>query len=349
LPAIFPTLAVTCRRYLTITMNTRTVFLTAVSVLLPATFLSAQSADKIPEAPVPVFQAPPAPPPAAPPADSQRLYGPTSPTIVPADQARTLVEKFQAAYAKLGNPRLLVYVNRELIDTASGLKLTGHTEHYERTKSEMKSDMEPTPPAAQSAGTPQTQVNITVGENSGGAAARGPHGKGTASNETVKTSGDNTYALKDAVPPTLADRQTVREVERLFGRPFRAAGATLADQGIAADMIGDKSPGRLTGAGDQAAKDRAALGQVADVVLEILISSRNITVPAVSGDQTLTVPDIQATAIRLKDAAILGQAAASDVLGKDVQAGRMVNTYSVQDITEATALALMEDMLGSAK
>ena len=350
MPAIFPTLAVTCRRYRTTTMNTRTVFLTAVSVLLPATFLSAQSADKVPEAPVPVFQAPPAPPPGAPLADSQRLYGPTSATIVPADQARTLVEKFQAAYAKLGNPRLLVYVNRELIDTASGLKLIGRTEHYERTKSEMKSDMEPSAPTAQSAGTPQTQVNITVGENSGtGAAARGPHGKGTAANETVKTSGDDTYALKDAAAPTLADRQTVRDVERLFGRPFRAAGATLADQGVAADMIGDKSLGRLAGAGDQAAKDRAALGQVADVVLEILISSRNITVPAVSGDQTLTVPDIQATAIRLKDAVILGQAAASDVLGKDVQAGRMVSTYSVQDITEATALALMEDMLGSAK
>ena len=143
-------------------MNTRTVFLTAVSVLLPATFLSAQSADKVPEAPVPVFQAPSAPPPAAPLADSQRLYGPPSATIVPADQARTLVEKFQAAYAKLGNPRLLVYVNRELIDPASGLRLTGHTEQFERTKSEMKSDMEPAP-ATQSTGTPQTQVNITVG------------------------------------------------------------------------------------------------------------------------------------------------------------------------------------------
>jgi hypothetical protein len=292
LQAIFSILAVTYRRYRTTTMNTRTVFLTAASVLLPATFLSAQSADKIPEAPVPVFQAPPAPPPVAARSDSQRLYGPTSTTLVPADQARTLVEKFQAAYTKLGNPRLLVYVNRELIDTASGLKLTGHTEHYERAKS---------------------------------------------------------YALKDAVPPTLADRQTVREVERLFGRPFRAAGATLADQRIAADMIGDKSLGSLSGAGDQAGRDRAALGQVADVVLEILISSRNITVPAVSGDQTLAVPDIQATAIRLKDAVILGQAAASDVLGKDVQAGRIVSTYDVRDITEATALALMEDMLGSAK
>jgi len=202
---------------------------------LPAIFLSAQSADKIPEAPVPVFQALPAPPPVAANPDNQRLYGPTSATLVPADQAHTLVEKFQAAYTKLGNPRLLVYVNRELIDTASGLKLTGHTEHYERAKS---------------------------------------------------------YAVKDAVPPTLADRQTVREVERLFGRPFRAAGATLADQRIASDMIGEQIARSLSGAGDQAGRDRAALGQVADVVLEILISSRNITVPAVSGDQTLTVPDI---------------------------------------------------------
>ena len=302
-------------------MNTRTVFLTTACVLLPASFLSAQSADKIPEAPVPVFPAPPAPAVAATPSDQQRLYGPTSATLVPAEQARTLVEKFQAAYAKLGNPRLLVYVNRELIDRTSGLKLTGRTERYERTPSEMKSDLDPPNPAVQSAGT----------------------------NGTVKTSGDNTYALKEAAQPTLADRQTVREVERLFGRPFRAAGATLADQRIAADMIGDKSLASLAGNGDQAAKDRAALGQVADVVLEILISSRNITVPAVSGAQTLTVPDIQATAIRLKDAVILGQAAASDVLGKDVQAGRMVSTYSVQDITEATALALMEDMLGSAK
>jgi hypothetical protein len=57
------------------------------------------------------------------------------------------------------------------------------------------------------------------------------------------------------------------------------------------------------------------------------------------------VPDIQATAIRLKDAAIVGQAAASDIIGRGGQAGSVVRQFSVQDITEATALALMEDML----
>ena len=64
-----------------------------------------------------------------------------------------------------------------------------------------------------------------------------------------------------------------------------------------------------------------------------------------SGDTTVAVPDIQATAIRLKDSAIVGQASASDILGKGVQAGRVIRQFDVRDITEATALALMEDML----
>jgi hypothetical protein len=101
--------------------------------------------------------------------------------------------------------------------------------------------------------------------------------------------------------------------------------------------------------GDQAAKDREALGKIADVAIEVLISSRSLTVPEVSGDATYTVPDIQATAIRLKDSAIIGQAAASDILGRDIQAGRIVKQFGVRDITEATALALMEDMLTGKK
>jgi len=51
--------------------------------------------------------------------------------------------------------------------------------------------------------------------------------------------------------------------------------------------------------------------------------------------------DIQATAMRLKDARILGQAASSDISGRG---GR---NFDVREISEATALALMEDMLTS--
>jgi hypothetical protein len=190
---------------------------------------------------------------------------------------------------------VVIYVNRALVDTSTGLKLTDRTEQFEK------------------------------------------------SDAGLKTSGTNTYKAKEAATPTLADQQTVREIERLFGRAFRHAGAQLADQKIATSLLPQEAGAHLTG--DQAADDRKALSNIADIAIEVLISSRNITVPEVAGDATYPVPDIQATAIRLKDAAIVGQAAASDIIGKGIQAGRVVRQFSVQDITEATAIALMEDML----
>jgi hypothetical protein len=86
------------------------------------------------------------------------------------------------------------------------------------------------------------------------------------------------------------------------------------------------------------------LGKITDVVLEVLITSRNETVVEVSGDRTISVPDIHATAIRLKDSKILGQASSTDVLGKGQGAARLARTFDVHDIAEATALALMEDI-----
>ena len=49
--------------------------------------------------------------------------------------------------------------------------------------------------------------------------------------------------------------------------------------------------------------------------------------PYISGDQLVPVPDIQVTAIRLKDAAIVGQASAADVLGKGAEAGRKARQH----------------------
>ena len=97
------------------------------------------------------------------------------------------------------------------------------------------------------------------------------------------------------------------------------------------------------------ANDRAAVTQIADVVLEVLISSRSTTVPEISGDRTYNVPDIQVTAIRLKDSKIVGQASATDVLSRAGGPATAARNFSVQDITEATALALMNDMLQETK
>lgn len=270
--------------------------LLASAVLFAAPLLVAQSPDQPPPTPPPVIvQATPRALPAVGPQSTQRVYGPSSDTLIARQTADGILEGFKKVYKTDGAPRIVIYVNRALVDTASGFKLTGRTENFEKTDT------------------------------------------------SLKTAGTNTYKAKDAPAPALADQQTVREIERLFGRAFRHGGAQLADQKIAASLLPEEPGAHLTG--DNAAKDRKALADIADIAIEILISSRNIAVPEVSGDATYSVPDIQATAIRLKDAAIVGQAAASDIIGKGVAAGRVMRQFDVQDITEATALALMDDML----
>jgi len=282
-------------------MNSRALILLAPFTFFLAPEVLAQAMAQPAPMPPPVTQA--LPPATAPLAQdgTQRVYAPYGgATLIARQTADGILEGFRKAYNKTDHaPRVVIYVNRALVDTSSGLKLTGHSEKY------------------------YTDAGAT------------------------KTSGDNTYTVKDAPAPALADQQTVREVERLFGRAFRNAGATLADQKVAASLLPEQAGTRLVG--DQAAKDREALAGIADIVIEVLISSRNLTVPEVSGDATYTVPDIQATAIRLKDSAIIGQAAASDILGREQQAGRIVKQFGVRDITEATALALMDDMLTGQK
>jgi hypothetical protein len=147
--------------------------------------------------------------------------------------------------------------------------------------------------------------------------------------------------------PALPDDSMVREVERYFGRPLRDAGANLADPKAAAQVMAGKPLDAFLGTTDspEARKDRDTLGKIADTVIEILISSRSVPSPDPSGSQAVNIPEIQATAINLKDSKIIGQASSSDVTSR-VPASA-VGKFGVREITEATALALMQDMTPS--
>ena len=238
----------------------------------------------------------------------QKLFSGASP-LVTDEQRKTILDRFKSDYAKVGSPRILIYVNRDLVDQRSGLKLTHRKEHSESI----------------------------VNRNGDGSPT-----------SVVKTTSDNNYVPSDKAQPTLADRQTVRDVERLFGRPLREAGASLVDQRVASEVMADKAIGEVVSAADnpQAQKDRDAIKKVADVVIEVLISSKDATVPTISGSQSVVLPDIQATAIRLSDSRIVGQASSSDITDRVSPAA--LGGYGVQAITDATALALMDDMTATA-
>jgi hypothetical protein len=266
--------------------------------------------------------------------------------FVTRDQADAVVNKFKEAYPKLGNPRVLIYVNRDLVDTQSGMRLTARNEKVDTTRTKIDSTVEPT----QRNSTGNVSINAGGNVSVGGETGWEYTGKGKVSKKTDNIRTENRYSSTDR-KNTLADKQTVRDVERLFGRPLRAAGVTLADQTVATQLIANRTIKEIMGntEGEQARKDREALRDIADIAIEILISSRNITIADVSGDKTYTAPDLQATAIRLNDSRILGQASSRDVTGKDRYSGRIVRNYDVQEIAEATALALMEDIAMSAK
>jgi hypothetical protein len=218
----------------------------------------------------------PFPPPESP-SSEQKLYGQTAP-LVTTEQAQTVVDKFKESYPKLGSPRLLVHVNRDVaVDKSDSPK--------------------PASSAARTSDLP------------------------------------------------LTDRQTMRDIERLFGRPLRNAGASLTDQNAANAIVGDKSIHSIEGTSPAATQKRDALAQVTDVVIEVLISPKSVTVTEISGERAYSVPDIQVTAIRLSDFKILGQATSNDFLGRTLALRR----FDANEITEATALALMEDMVTGAQ
>jgi hypothetical protein len=314
--------------------------------------LSIAHAAKQPESPVPVTQgSTPAPASRENYNYEQRTYGPSGSIIAP-DKARAVLDAFREANDKLGKPRYLIIVNREMVED-SGLKLSGRTERTESSRSETKSayETDPNAPKPEASANPQTQINVAVGGgNAGGGADASNPGKGSIDNKATKVTAENTYTSNGKAALTLADKQTTREVERLLGRPLRYAGASLADQKSAAALIADRPLDHFTAPTDEAArKDREALSKVTDIVLEALVSSRPATVVGVAGDETMQVPDIQLTAIRLSDSAVLGQASSADVLGKDQQAGSLAKKYDIREITEAVALALLEDITVTTK
>jgi len=69
--------------------------------------------------------------------------------------------------------------------------------------------------------------------------------------------------------------------------------------------------------------------------------------PGTNEVRTYVVPDLQATATRLSDSKIIGQIASSDVLGRVFSYAP--RTFDAAEITEVTALVLMEEMMMQAR
>lgn len=136
------------------------------------------------------------------------------------------------------------------------------------------------------------------------------------------------------------------EVARQFDQPFREGGVRLADPTAVATLMAGKPLVHFTASGSEAARrDRAALAQVADVIVEVVVAQREVVLPVGSAERVGWQPEVQATAIRLSDSAIIGQANSRDLV-KRQRGGKngAGAAESVEALTQATAWALMESI-----
>jgi len=296
----------------------------------------------------------PAPPKEAYVYDQKVMGGKVS--LVSAEQAKAIIDRFKAAYPKMGSPKLLIYQNRELVDEKSGLKLTGRTERSENARGKVSGEFRADPKATANASNVSNVATVAASGNvtivGGMRAGEGvTPGAGNAAYKSEKVVNDNIYQNRERIETNLAQKMETRDVERLFGRPLRLGNASLADQRVATQMIASHPVKTFVGAteSEQTRREREALAKAADVVIEILISTQEVVSTEVSGDKIYRLPDIHATAMRLKDAKIMGQASTFDIIGKPRYASWFLRNYGqgmivTQEIVEATALALMDDM-----
>jgi hypothetical protein len=155
------------------------------------------------------------------------------------------------------------------------------------------------------------------------------------------------YVTRDLAAPVAGgsdDPQSLPDVQHLFSRPLQFAGANLTDPNLAAAMLAGKPVEYFTGALDtpQVRKDRAALARIADVVIEVVITSKTVSVSAAADAQAVAIPEIQSKAVRLSDGKILGRGYSTQMTNR-IPPAKLVK-YDVREIAEAAALALMEQM-----
>jgi hypothetical protein len=248
------------------------------------------------------------------------------------------VEKFKAFYKQMGKPRMLLYVNRNLIKDRGEMVEMASVDTSVKTKGDSVDN-----------GSSQT-VQIGSGNTVNNTGST-PTGKGGEKTVTVGTSvrtfeDDN----KGVTPVTEIE---VREIEQVFQEAFSEAGGRFVDQKIAQiSNMSFSNPGEnfLTAPKtDKERQDVESLRKATDVVIELLARKKPITIPQVSGNDLVVLQlELNATAISMKDGLKLGQVSSNSLFKFNRRFGkaaeRRAKKFSNAEITEQVALALMQRM-----
>ncbi|MCC7519976.1 MAG: hypothetical protein IT578_12430 [Verrucomicrobiae bacterium] len=253
-----------------------------------------------------------------------------------ADRAGT-VQAFRGTYAKLGRPRLLVFVNREMV------RERGEMLQVERTDQSVKTKGDPIPLTS--------GYTIQFGaDNRATAPGSAPvSGKG---GEAQSASGISTRRIESAYrPPAAITEMEAREFEEIFQEPLSEADARFVDQKtaeLAQRLFRNADPNFLTApADDRERREVESLRAAADLAVEILVRKKTVKILQPSGDDSAEERvSVTATAIRLKDGVKLAQVSSDSLFGFNRRHGdrieRRYREVTSAEILEQVALAVMQ-------
>jgi hypothetical protein len=261
-------------------------------------------------------------------------------SLSPIPNGQVVVDQFRASYEKQQKPRILVYINRELVPE-NRLVLTARTEKSTQVKGDV----------TEKSGNVNVQVgsNNTKEINSGGTILTiNPRETGAGGEKKESTSTYSAPTTDNDLGITKLTTFDMRQLEETFRRPYFAAGARFVDQRIAATLLRPFSTASerfLTApTTDQEKAQFDALKQCTDIVIELLARHYEVSHPTPAGDSTIRRLDIVATAFDMKQPGlVLGQISSETLFGFN-QPGGTRRPVTDLEIIDQTALALMQQL-----
>jgi hypothetical protein len=270
--------------------------------------------------------------------ESRTVTAPSD-SILPIADAAEITAQFRTKYAEAKRPRLVLYINRDLLVERGELVDLVKIERSQQVKGD-RVDEAPT-------------ANVQIGQNnnttSGGTLLNPTNtGLGGEKKETAQISVRDQPAINRGVS-AISDYEA-REIEEVFADKFSAAGARWVDQKVATKLLktfGQVSDRMLTAnLSNKEQQELDALKQSADIAIEILARKKRVTIPTPAGDTTEERLELTATAMDLRQPGlILGRVASNSLFGFNQRDGKMkerrAKKVTSAEIIDQVSLALM--------
>jgi len=256
----------------------------------------------------------------------------------------SVIELFRKTKSIKQDSRILLYINRELVDGKTGILLQEKSELVTsgvvQIDAKAIENLKVAGSATTNSGGTSTPSSIIGNLNAGG----------SQSNSIALTNQGviqiNKFKIGQQEEKSVDRKSFERDIERYFSKELRRAGLRLVDQGVAAQLILDDASKTLGSAQTNpiADRERQVINQLADIVIELLVTAQRFEDREVSGAlRVIEVPEIRVKAIDLKTSQIVGQASSSDIFEDFTfnQLGRIGNREAAQ----AAAIALLADIV----